>query len=118
MSFLNTVYCVVFSLSLAVGQILFKYAAQYNSRLSGNILSKVLQNYILIGAFAWYAASSLFYFYILTRAPLSRVYPFAFLGSGVVPLLGWLLFGEVIGSRFLIGYMLMLAGLGLIMTDR
>ena len=118
MSFLTVVYCLVFSASLAVGQILFKSAADYSRGLSGSALSRLLQNYVLIGAFAWYAASSLLYFYILTRAPLSRVYPFALAGSGIVPLLAWLIFGETIGLRFALGYLLMLTGLGLIMTGR
>jgi drug/metabolite transporter (DMT)-like permease len=114
MSLINTVYSIIFSLSLAVGQVLFKYAAIYNSRLQGRGLNKILQNYVLFGAFGWYALSSFFYFYLLTRAPLSRVYPFALLGSGIVPLLGWLLFGEVVGLRFFVGYLLMLGGLALI----
>ena len=118
MSLITIVFCLIFSLTLAIGQILFKYAADYSNGLSGNAISKLLQNYVLFGAFAWYAASSLLYFYILTKAPLSRVYPFALAGSGVVPFLGWLVFGETIGIRFTAGYLLMMAGLGLIMTGR
>jgi uncharacterized membrane protein len=118
MSFVNIAICLFLSVSLALGQVFFRYAAAYNLTLRGGLLSKILHNYILFGAFAWYAASSLLYFYMLTRAPLNRVYPFAILGSGLVPLLGWLLFDEAVGLTFFLGYFLMLGGLALIFADR
>ena len=43
--------------------------------------------------------------------PLSRAYPFALAGTGLVPILAWALFKEPIGWRLAAGYALMLSGL-------
>ena len=89
--------CAGFAVALPIGQTLFKFAAIYNQRLSGNLIVRLVTNWPLVGAFAWYAATALFWFYILTRVPLSTAYVFSILGSGLVPLIAWLVFKEPIG---------------------
>ena len=47
--------CSVFAVALPLGQVLFKWGAVYDKQLAGPFLVRVVQNYPLIGAFAWYA---------------------------------------------------------------
>jgi len=110
--------CAGFSLALPIGQTLFKFAAVNNARLSGNPMVKLVTNGPLIGAFAWYGLTALFWFYILTRVPLSTAYAFSIVGSGLVPLVAWLVFKEPLGWRFLVGYALMLSGFLVIMQGQ
>ena len=67
----DVLLCAGFSLALPIGQTLFKFAAVNNARLQGPLVVKLLTNVPLIGAFAWYGLTALFWFYILTRVPLS-----------------------------------------------
>ena len=106
--------CSVFAVALPLGQMLFKWGAVYNERLSGPFLARVVVNYPLIGAFAWYAVTALLWFYVLTRVPLSVAYAFSLVGSCLVPLAGWLIFKEQASWTRAAGYLLMILGLGLI----
>ena len=110
--------CAGFSLALPVGQTLFKFAAVNNARLSGPLFVRLVTNIPLLGAFAWYGLTALFWFYILTRVPLSLAYAFSIVGSGLVPLVAWLVFKEPIDWRFALGYLLMLAGFAVIMQGQ
>lgn len=103
--------CAAFAVALPIGQLMFKWAALYNARIEGTMPLKLLQNYPLFLAFAWYGASSLVWFYILTRVPLSAAYPVAILGSALVPVFAWLIFREPVSWNLAGGYVLMLAGL-------
>ncbi|HEY2753605.1 hypothetical protein [Phenylobacterium sp.] len=118
MTLKDMLLCAGFSLALPMGQTLFKFAAVYNERLSGPPLLKLVTNLPLIGAFAWYGLTALIWFYILTRVPLSLAYPFSIVGSGLVPLVAWLVFKEPLDWRFAAGYLLMLAGFAVIMQGQ
>jgi drug/metabolite transporter (DMT)-like permease len=117
-SWKEAVLCAGFAVALPIGQTLFKFAAVNNARLSGPLVVKLVTNVPLIGAFAWYGLTALFWFYILTRVPLSTAYVFSILGSGLVPLIAWLVFKEPIGWRFAAGYALMMAGFVVIMQGQ
>ncbi|MBL8554823.1 MAG: hypothetical protein JNL41_11140 [Phenylobacterium sp.] len=106
--------CSVFAVALPLGQMLFKWGAIYNERLTGPFLARVMVNWPLIGAFAWYAVTALLWFYVLTRVPLSLAYAFSLIGSCLVPLAGWLVFKEQGSWTMVAGYALMLAGLFLV----
>jgi drug/metabolite transporter (DMT)-like permease len=106
--------CSVFAVALPLGQMLFKWGAVYNERLSGPFLARVIVNYPLIGAFAWYGVTALLWFYVLTRVPLSLAYGFSLVGSCLVPLVGWLVFKEQATWTMAAGYLLMMAGLFLV----
>lgn len=106
--------CSVFAVALPLGQMLFKWGAIYNERLTGPFLARVIVNWPLIGAFAWYGVSALLWFYVLTRVPLSLAYAFSLVGSCLVPLAGWLVFKEQGSWTMVVGYLLMLAGLFLV----
>jgi multidrug transporter EmrE-like cation transporter len=106
--------CSVFAVALPLGQMLFKWGAVYDKQLSGPFLARVVQNWPLMGAFAWYGLTALLWFYVLTRVPLSLAYGFSLVGSCLVPLAGWLVFKEQATWGMALGYLLMVAGLFLI----
>jgi multidrug transporter EmrE-like cation transporter len=106
--------CSVFAVALPLGQLMFKWGAVYNERLTGPFLLRVMQNWPLLGAFAWYGITALLWFYVLTRVPLSLAYGFSLIGSCLVPLVGWLVFKEQASWTMAAGYVLMVAGLFLI----
>lgn len=114
----DVLLCAGFSIALPIGQTLFKFAALQNARLSGPLVVRLVSNGPLIGAFAWYGLTALFWFYILTRVPLSLAYAFSIVGSGLVPLVAWLVFKESLDWRFPVGYLLMLTGFAVIMTGQ
>ncbi len=118
MKLTDIMLCAGFSLALPVGQTLFKFAAVNNARLSGPLVLRLITNAPLIGAFAWYGLTALFWFYILTRVPLSLASAFSIVGSGLVPLVAWLVFKEPLDWRFAVGYLLMLAGFAVIMQGQ
>jgi len=103
--------CAGFAVALPIGQVMFKWAAIRQGELSGTLVAKLIQNYPLMLAFAWYGASALLWFYILTRVPLSQAYPVAILGGALVPLFAWFFFKEQVSWQLVVGYGLMLAGL-------
>ena len=43
--------------------------------MTAPFLIRVVQNYPLIGAFAWYGVTALLWFYVLTRVPRDTHYP-------------------------------------------
>lgn len=109
--------CGGFSLALPVGQVMFKSAAVYSAKQTGPLLLKLMTNWPLLSAFAWYGVTSLLWFYILTKVPLSRAYPFALAGTSLVPIAAWLIFKEPIGWRMTAGFALMLAGLFVVQSQ-
>lgn len=108
--------CSAFAVIMPLGQAMFKWGAIYNERLTGPFLLRVLQNWPLIGAFAWYGLSALLWFYVLTRVPLSTAYAFSLVGACLVPLVGWLVFKEEFSWSMAGGYLLMMAGLFLVVV--
>jgi drug/metabolite transporter (DMT)-like permease len=109
--------CLLFAASIAIGQLLFKYAANGLATAQGTFLVKVLLNPQVWIAFSWYGMSSLLWLYILMRVPLSRAYPFILLGSAIVPLGARLFFGERISATYVVGGLVVLAGLYIIFAQ-
>ncbi|MDB5453080.1 MAG: hypothetical protein JWO33_1658 [Caulobacteraceae bacterium] len=118
MTLRDMLLCSGFSIALPIGQSLFKWAAVYNERLSGPLPLRLISNPPLLGAFAWYGMTALFWFYILTRTPLSTAYAFAIMGSGLVPLIAWLVFKEPMSWRFILGFAVMMAGLLVVVSGQ
>lgn len=114
MGFKNLLLCLGFALALPVGQVMFKWAALHHAALQGPLLLRMVSNLPLWMAFAWYGSSSILWFFILTRVPLSLAYPVAILGAGLVPVLSWYFFREPLSWRLGAGYALMLAGMVII----
>lgn len=117
MSWREILLCSVFAVALPFGQVLFKLGANYDARLSGPFLLRVVQNYPLIGAFAWYGVTALFWFYVLTRVPLSSAYVFSLVGSALVPIAAVVIFKEPFSWGAALGYALILAGFMIVVTQ-
>lgn len=97
--------CVVL---ISVGQILFKYAALNSGKNSG-VLTLVRNPYLLL-ALIIYAVATLLWVWQLKYVPLSRAYPLFALAFALVPILGWLLLGERLRAVYLLGVILVVAG--------
>jgi drug/metabolite transporter (DMT)-like permease len=113
MTFLDTGSLAVFTLILASGQVVFKrvgLALQGQSGLDA-ILVAVRQP-SLYAALVLYAAATLLWIWILSRVTLMQAYPWVAVGTIIVPLLGWLQFGERVAPVFWLGVALIIAGVG------
>jgi len=111
---IDTVYLSLFTLMLAMGQMLFK---RVGLSVRGMPLTAGLRmlaaSPMLYAALALYGAATLLWIWILSRVPLSRAYPWVALGVFIVPLLGWWLFGERPAPIFWLGVLLIVAGVAL-----
>lgn len=99
------------SLGFSVGQIFFKLAARglRPGNLPFGTLRSLTDPYLIVGL-ALYGAITLLWLTLLRSAPLSRVYPYAALAFVLVPFFSWLLFGERIGATYVLGVVLIVAG--------
>jgi len=111
LSLKDTLLCSAFAVALPFGQILFKLAAIANAKADGPILLRLLTNLPLMSAFAWYGLMALFWFYVLTRVPLSSAFAFSMVGSALVPVMAWVIFKEPLNWQMAIGFMIILVGL-------
>jgi drug/metabolite transporter (DMT)-like permease len=118
LNLLQIVVLVTYSLGMAGGQILFKYAAiRSNPGLSlGERLFELIQNGYFLSAIFIYAGLSVLWIWILTVTPLSRAYPFVALAFIVTSLVGGLLFNEEITIRLVAGMALIVFGLYFVTT--
>jgi drug/metabolite transporter (DMT)-like permease len=111
-SLFHIILSVLFAASIAVGQVLFKLAAlAIVGASSGSFFSKAVLAPPVWIAFAWYGASSFLWLYILMKVPLSQAYPFALLGSAMVPIMSALVFHERLPPIYWLGSAIILVGL-------
>jgi drug/metabolite transporter (DMT)-like permease len=111
MGAIDLLLCSAFALTLPAGQLMLKWAAMHPAPAGASLPTALLQRWRLGAALGWYGVTALFWFYILTRAPLSAAFPFSIAGSALVPLAAALVFRERLTWRYGAGYALMLAGL-------
>ena len=110
---------VSFALSMATGQILFKYGASQVPHVQGlNGWFTLLFQPVILSALTLYGASTLLWLWLLQRIPLTTAYPFAALAFLLVPFGGWLIFNESLNSKYLVGVALILGGVILTSTSR
>lgn len=106
--------CVLFSIGIAGGQVLFKLAAQdIASQETEWSLANILSPW-LVAALALYGACAVLWVWILMHVPISKAYPFALLAMALVPLAGYWLFSEVLSMQYALGLVLVMLGLILI----
>jgi len=112
MTMTRIVLLLVFALSIGLGQILFKLAANRIQWSSGGamLLASALNPY-LISAGIVYAAATVLWLYLLKGIPLSRAYPFVAISFLVVPAASVLLLGEKIGLSYVLGVAMVVVGL-------
>ena len=102
----------VFAILIAAGQILFKRAADSEPPLRRLVdVVGLAGNGYVWGALVIYGGATVYWIYLLQQMPLTRAYPFAALSFILVPALAWLVFGDVLTPRYMIGVALIVAGL-------
>ena len=110
---------VVFAISMATGQVLFKLGATRvapATDLDGWI-SLIFQP-IVITALGLYGAATFLWLWLLQKIPLTTAYPFAALAFVLVPLGGWIFFNESVNLKYIGGVSLILAGVILTSLSR
>jgi multidrug transporter EmrE-like cation transporter len=108
--------CVLVSIGLAGGQVLFKFAAQDIAGHRGEWALISMLSPWLAAALAVYGASTILWVWILMHVPISKAYPFALLAMALVPLAGYWLFSEALSVQYAVGLALVMLGLVLIQT--
>ena len=105
---------LLFSLSLAAGQLLFKLgASQGAASLNISGAFELLTRPLIFSALVLYGLSTLLWTYLLTKIPLTTAYPFAALAFVFVPLGARYFLGESLSLRYLLGMSMILLGVGL-----
>lgn len=95
-------------LGISIGQILFKLAA--GSYQTGQPLWRLIWNPYLISAGFVYVAATVMWVWQLRFVPINQAYPVFALAFVVVPLLGWFLLGEKVHLYYVLGVVLIMAG--------
>ena len=114
MTLIDTISLTVFTVILACGQVMFKRVGltlHGHSGMDGILL--VLREPSLYAALVTYGAATLLWIWILSRVTLIQAYPWVSLGTVIVPLLGWFVFGERVAPIFWLGVAFIVAGIGL-----
>lgn len=97
---------VVTILLLAIGQVLFKFAA------NGINFSqpKTLLSFWLLSALVIYGIATAAWLLVLSRVPLSLAFPFYGLIFIIVPAMAWLILKEPINPRVVLGGLIIFVG--------
>lgn len=104
------IFIVLTVFMLAVGQILFKYAAGKMDIQGHGIIAAVLFNPALIIALSVYAVATFCWLIVLKGVPLRLAYPFAALGFFIVPLMSHFFLGEPLRWSSFAGAAIIMAG--------
>lgn len=115
---MKIILLVLFSIIIAIGQLLFKKTSQH---LSGDfnlqMLVDLLTNLWFITAVFFYGAATLLWVYILKDTPLSFAYPFVALGFIIIPVASWFIWNEPISFQYAVGTALILSGIFIIVKS-
>ena len=110
----DTLSLTIFTVTLAFGQVCFKRVGLIVRGHSGlEAIVAATQAPSLYLALILYGAATLLWIWILSRVNLSLAYPWVAVGMVIVPLLGWLIFGERVGPMFWLGVAFIVLGVGL-----
>jgi drug/metabolite transporter (DMT)-like permease len=102
-------------LGMAAGQLLFKWGADGLTASGGRLLST--GGAVLATALALYAATTVAWIWVLQRSELGKIYPLTALAYVLVPLASHFMLGESFAPRYVIGCMLLVAGIVLTTTS-
>ena len=106
--------CVATAVSLSVGQLMFKLAAEdIKTRLAVSWQSAAFSGW-LISALLLYIVSTVLWIWVLSQMPLSKAYPFVLAGAALVPLMAHLFLREPLSLTYVLGFALVAVGLALI----
>ena len=104
----------VFALSLSIGQVLLKIAAEDVRRRLAISWFEAAQSVWLALALLLYAVTTVLWLWLLTQLPLTRAYPFALLGAALVPIISSFVLHESIGWTYTLGMSLVICGVTVI----
>ena len=111
---LDTCSLALFTVMLACGQVFFKRVGLTLQGHSGvEAIRLVMREPSLYLALVLYAGATLLWIWILSRITLSQAYPWVAVGMVIVPMLGWLVFGERVAPAFWLGVAFIIIGVGL-----
>jgi len=101
-------------LLISSGQVLFKLVSARMSTVDAGAFRSLLIDPYFIAAMIVYAIATFSWIVVLRSVPLAAAYSFTALGFMFVPILSFLLFGEVLTLRYFIGAFLIMTGLTVI----
>jgi len=96
---------------IAVGQVLFKFAALQHGR-TASVLDLMLNPYLILAGII-YCGATVLWVWQLKFVPLSQAYPLFATAFVFVPLLSWAIFGERVGIAYAAGVALIVLGVTL-----
>ena len=106
---------VAYPLGMALGQVMFKLAAEqlheFNSASLQRFVFALALNPWFLLALLLYATLSLTWVWILSGTPLSTAYPFVALAFVITPVFAFYFFGEMLTWNYAIGLALVVSGL-------
>lgn len=117
MTVLQYILATIFGISLSIGQILFKIAA--DQKMPDGQPYSILQivfSLPMIAACVLYGLTIILYVYLLQQIPLSRAYLFSIAGAAIVPFLAILIFKEDFSVKYVLGVALVLSGIAVSTT--
>ena len=99
---------LICAVCISIGQVIMKLAAVSMNDAGDAITMKTV---LLVGAgFGLYGLTSIGWLVLLRYAELGKVYPFVALAFVLVPLASAFIFGEQFSTRYIIGSVLLIAG--------
>lgn len=111
MTFLQYLIAIIFGVSLAGGQLLFKLAANQVDEDGKSLhILRLIFTWPMISALTLYAGTVLLYVYLLQQVPLSKAYLFSLAGSVMVPILAIVIYNEPYSVKYIIGAVFVFVG--------
>jgi len=107
----NYLWLLVFSVMLAVGQMLFKVVARgmQGVPLTDGMLTLIGMPMLYL-ALALYGAATLLWIWLLSRISLSQAYPWVAVAMATVPILAGAIFHERVSPAYWLGIALVVLG--------
>lgn len=112
MIYLVALACVV---GIAAGQLLFKLSASSWQR-AGTLFDPHALG-LLVAAFALYGITTIAWVWVLQKVELGRVYPLMALAFVLVPAASYLFLGERFQPQYIVGVVLIVAGISIAMRS-
>ena len=101
-------------LAMSGGQILFKKSADTLATLDKSW--HLIYEITFISGIFIYALTTLLWIWCLQNIELNRAYPFTALAYVIVPIASWILLGESVNKKLIIGVLLICSGVFLTST--
>jgi|SRR5579864_2784815 len=112
---------IAYPLGMALGQLMFKFAAGGLRELEGASLPRLAIGLAInpwfLAAVLLYGLLSIAWVWILSGMPLSTAYPFVAPSFFLTPIFGYYFFGETLNWNYAAGLALVIAGLLLVLRS-